>query len=243
MGAGAGTQSGEPEAEAEARDTVSSLEGQRRQPRGAKSPASAEGKLKRSSSEGSTGAPSEASRKGKLNRSSSGETLQIDTGKRGIYDSGFERAGIEPPKRYPHHGHSSLESRADAGSTLSATPLPGKITWNGGKAAFDAALIGIEGAKLASAATACDAVGGGYEVAVVAVGAFQWLREHALPVYHSILRWWGGEEAWKRVYEDYVDARREIINQNKVNDIRLKLLQDLRKKFRTEKPQWADKFN
>jgi hypothetical protein len=231
MGAGAGTQSGDPEVEAEARDTVSSLEGQRLKPRGAPSQASREGKLKRSSSEG------------KLKSSSSGETLQIDTGKRGISRSSFERAGIEPPLRYPYHGHSSLESRAEAGSTLSETPLPGKITWQGGKAAFDAALLAPEVAKLASAAIAGDAVGGGYEVAVVAVGAFQWLREHAFPVYYSIKRWWGGEAAWKKVYEDYKDARREICDQNKDNGIRLKLLQDLRQKFRTEKPQWADKFN
>lgn len=99
------------------------------------------------------------------------------------------------------------------------------------------------GAQIAGNLEVGNVLGGGLEVALFCKGVFDWLKEHSRPVFHSIKRWWGGEAAWERVHEDYKNARREIVQKNKDNDTRLKLLQELRSKFRTEKPQWADKFN
>jgi hypothetical protein len=133
----------------------------------------------------------------------------------------------------------SIETRHYAGSTLSETPgwddiLEGPSAWD---AAADAIPLALTGAKLAAVG------GGGWDVALFCGGAIQWLSEYATPVYHSIMRWWGGAKEWERVWGDYKKARRAIIKQNKDNDTRLKLLQDLRSEFREKQPHWADRFN
>jgi len=74
-------------------------------------------------------------------------------------------------------------------------------------------------------------------------GVFQWLDDFCTPVYNSIMRWWGGEAQWERIWADYKRARNEIIRQEKNNSTRQILLQDLRQEFRNNNPVWAGRFN
>ena len=76
-----------------------------------------------------------------------------------------------------------------------------------------------------------------------APNVFQWLGSFCTPVYNSIMRWWGGDAQWERIWADYKRARNEIIRQEKKNSTRQILLQDLRKEFRNNHPVWAGRFN
>jgi hypothetical protein len=85
-------------------------------------------------------------------------------------------------------------------------------------------------------------VAGGSIVPLVSLG-FRWLQAMALPLYHRIIRWWGGSQKEDLVWEAYKEARQTIMDHERNNVMRLILIQDLRSDFRVKYPAYANLWN
>lgn len=83
----------------------------------------------------------------------------------------------------------------------------------------------------------------GRSIAEFGSRVFAWLEEKATSLYYRIVRWWGGERARIEVWNAYKEARKEVMDGERNNDMRLILLQDLRQEFRLHYPAYADLWN
>jgi hypothetical protein len=83
---------------------------------------------------------------------------------------------------------------------------------------------------------------GGSIVPLLSLG-FRWLQNRAAPLYYRIIRWWGGNQKLNEVWEAYKEVRKEIMDQEPNNDMRLALLRDVRVDFRLKYPAYADLWN
>jgi hypothetical protein len=77
----------------------------------------------------------------------------------------------------------------------------------------------------------------------IIVSAFGWLSRRAVPLWHSMQRWWGGEAGRVTVWNLYTDGRQTIMAQERNNDMRLILIQDLRQQCRLTYPAYASMWN
>jgi hypothetical protein len=105
--------------------------------------------------------------------------------------------------------------------------------------------MSLEGAALAlvTAEAILISVEFGKMTKIVAKKSLNWLRNRAKPVFHRIMRWWGGKEKWTRIWEDYKAARSAIMKEESNDAIRLFLIQDLREEFRHQYPEYGFKWN